>query len=337
MYDRGRCRIWNTPANVHRYDANNKELIDSPRTGGKYDLHSSGLRRLENCNDRLKARLTSWLIARRQHGEEQPTVDGEAIESLERRRDLYVYERVDRALRHIAKETRSVGDEVSLYLRQEDKLYPDDVAFDDQNTGLWRNLNALAYSESVSQEELQYLLDYAKTKQWIDFRQGGSAFVVTVDGYARLAELDQRNVESSRAFVAMWFDDSLTDAWEHGIKPGIEDVGYEAIRIDNREHINKIDDEIIAELRRARFVVADFTDGRGGARGGVYYEAGFAHGLNIPVIFTCRKDSLKRVHFDTRNYNHIVWENAEELRCKLARRIAAVIGDGPIKRANNGT
>ena len=65
--------------------------------------------------------------------------------------------------------------------------------------------------------------------------------------------------------------------------------------------------------------------------GGVYYEAGFAHGLDIPVIFCCRKDVLEKVHFDTRQYNHIVWEKPEELREKLANRIAAVIGDGPGK------
>ena len=35
----------------------------------------------------------------------------------------------------------------------------------------------------------------------------------------------------------------------------------------------------------------------------VYYEAGFAQGLNIEVIFTCRKDILEHMDFDTRQYN----------------------------------
>ena len=88
------------------------------------------------------------------------------------------------------------------------------------------------------------------------------------------------------------------------------------VRIDQQEHNNKIDDEIIAEIRRSRFVVADFTQGEKGARGGVYYEAGFAQGLGIEVIFTCRKDVLDNndIHFDTRQYNHIGWETPEELR-----------------------
>lgn len=45
--------------------------------------------------------------------------------------------------------------------------------------------------------------------------------------------------------------------------------------IGSKEHSNKIDDEIIGEIRRSAFIVADFT----GHRGGVYFEAGFAMGL----------------------------------------------------------
>ena len=173
-------------------------------------------------------------------------------------------------------------------------------------------------------------------------------FILTVEGYARLAELEKIAVDSSQAFVAMWFDDSMKYAYENGIKPGIEDAGYEPLPINRKEHINKIDDEIIAEIRRSRFLVADFTYKdieeienckdkeelkKVGARGGVYYEAGFAHGLNIPVIFTCRADLVEKVHFDTRQYNHITWEEnkLEEFRKALSDRISAVIGDGPHK------
>ena len=56
-------------------------------------------------------------------------------------------------------------------------------------------------------------------------------------------------------------------------------------------------------------MVADFTYGDDGERGGVYYEAGFAHGLNIPVFFTCQKGFLEKIHFDTRQYNHIEWRD----------------------------
>ena len=38
---------------------------------------------------------------------------------------------------------------------------------------------------------------------------------------------------------------------------------------------------------------------------------------------------LNEIHFDTRQFSHITWEDPEELKEKLANRIAAVIGDGP--------
>jgi len=104
------------------------------------------------------------------------------------------------------------------------------------------------------------------------------------------------------------------------------------IRIDKKEHNNKIDDEIIAEIRRSRFLIADFTCERKNVRGGVYYEAGFAQGLGIPVIWTCKDTSLTDLHFDTRQYSHIIWKNPADLLIQLKNRIGATIGDGPLPK-----
>ncbi len=129
----------------------------------------------------------------------------------------------------------------------------------------------------------------------------------------------------------MWFDPQVTDAWR-SIEQGIGAAGYQPLRIDQRQHNNKIDDEIVAAIRGSRFVVSDFT----GHRGGVYFEAGFAMGLGIPVIWLCRKDELEKAHFDTRQYNFIVWEQAglSELTKALKNRIEATIGRGPVPESN---
>ena len=127
----------------------------------------------------------------------------------------------------------------------------------------------------------------------------------------------------------MWFDKSMNEVCRVGIEPGIREAGYRALRIDREEYIDKIDDRIVAEIRRSRFLVADFTQGRGGARGGVYYEAGFAYGLGIPVFYTCHADLVECLHLDTRQYNHILWKTPDELRESLRNRIRRVLGDGP--------
>jgi hypothetical protein len=57
----------------------------------------------------------------------------------------------------------------------------------------------------------------------------------------------------------MWFNDVTHAAYNDGIELAIRDPGYRALRIDKKEHNNKIDDEIIAKIRRSKFLVADFT------------------------------------------------------------------------------
>jgi hypothetical protein len=60
-------------------------------------------------------------------------------------------------------------------------------------------------------------------------------------------------------------------------------------------------------------------------RSGVYFEAGFALGLPRTVIWTWRDDALKNVHFDTRQYSHVVWTEPTDLRTKLASSIKATV------------
>ena len=159
-----------------------------------------------------------------------------------------------------------------------------------------------------------------------------SAAKVTHKGYARYQELKGKSVDSSQAFVAMWFDSSMDAVYNEAIAPAIRDAGYEPVRVDNVQHNRKIDDEIIALIRRSRFIVADFTAGKPEEpRGGVYYEAGFAYGLGREVIYTCQYDFKGALHFDTRQYNHILWEKDKlsDFRQNLQNRIEATIGRGP--------
>ncbi|MBI4547696.1 MAG: hypothetical protein HY707_06945 [Ignavibacteriae bacterium] len=146
---------------------------------------------------------------------------------------------------------------------------------------------------------------------------------LTSNGWNRIAELERGHLgrENRQVFVAMSFAPEMDKVWEDGFRPGIKDAGFEAFRVDMCERNEKICDVIISEIRRSKFLVADFTL----HRQGVYFEAGMMLGLGRPVIYTCRKDELDKAHFDTRQYNHISWETPEELRLKLKRRIEATI------------
>lgn len=173
-------------------------------------------------------------------------------------------------------------------------------------------------------EELQYLLSLLKDLTYLERYEGsGSPFLVQVglEGWRRVADLQRDRRDSRRAFVAMWFDPSMLPAYTDGIQPALAAAGFEAVRIDSIEHVGKIDDRILSEIRRTGLLVADFT----GQRAGVYFEAGFALGLGIPVVWTCREDAMSEAHFDTRQYNHLVWTTSENLRERLLNRIRATI------------
>lgn len=142
-----------------------------------------------------------------------------------------------------------------------------------------------------------------------------------MEGWQKFEELQKRQPDSKQCFVAMSFNSELNDIYERGIKKAVKDAGFKPIRIDREEHNEKICDKIIAEIRKSRFIVADFTQ----QKHGVYFEAGFAMGLNIPVLWLCRKDDVDNLHFDIRQYNHIVWENHDDLYTQLKNRIQAVI------------
>jgi len=45
----------------------------------------------------------------------------------------------------------------------------------------------------------------------------------------------------------------------------------------------------------------------------------------LPVIYACRENSVKKTHFDLRNFNMVVWDDPAELRKKLTDRIRATI------------
>jgi nucleoside 2-deoxyribosyltransferase len=118
---------------------------------------------------------------------------------------------------------------------------------------------------------------------------------------------------------------SLDSLYNNHIRPAILEAGYdEPVRVDREQYNDRIDDHIVVGLKQCKFTVADYTF----QRSGVYYEAGFAHGQGKQVIMCCPKNEIDTLHFDTNHFNHIVYENGEELKTKLVDRILATIGPG---------
>lgn len=182
------------------------------------------------------------------------------------------------------------------------------------------SMPAIAYAKNS--EELSSMLVALQELKLLELKSKNPArCVLTLDGIQRAESLQKDVVNSKQCFVAMWFDGNMMDIYNKYIAKAAEDAGYQPLNISQKEYNDKICDQIIAEIRKSKFLIADYT----GNRGGVYFEAGFALGLGLPVIWTCRKDELEKLHFDVNHYNFIVWETGEELYEKLKYRIQATI------------
>ena len=107
--------------------------------------------------------------------------------------------------------------------------------------------------------------------------------------------------------MAMEFDDQqLDEVFGQVFKPAARRAGFNLVKLTEQPRAGLIDVRLRAELRRARFVVADLTTDNLGA----YWEAGFAEGLGRPVIYTCRLDQFEnaRTHFDVNHSLTIKWD-----------------------------
>jgi hypothetical protein len=145
---------------------------------------------------------------------------------------------------------------------------------------------------------------------------------LTLEGLARIEKITEQS-NSRYCFVAMSFDKELAHVYSDGIQPALSETGFIPF-IVSESHVESdktINDEIIAGIKKSRFTIADFTQ----HKHGVYFEAGYALGRNQKVIYTCREDELGKAHFDTRNFQHIVWSTPEDLKKKLVDKINAFI------------
>ncbi len=158
---------------------------------------------------------------------------------------------------------------------------------------------------------------------------------ITPKGWEKFDELTRAQADvKNPVFVAMWFGRPQQDGdpdhseqmlvlFEENIKTACTEAGWQAKRADTDEHNEPIMDRIIADIRKAPFLIADLTNNNQG----VYYEAGLAHGLGREVIFCCPEG--QKVHFDVTGINRVVYETPERLYDRLLNRILKTKGEGP--------
>lgn len=78
--------------------------------------------------------------------------------------------------------------------------------------------------------------------------------VLSLRGWERVGALAREvRPTSTKAFVAMWFHESMALVYNEGFYPALYGLGYDPIRVDREEYLGKVDDFIIARIRRALY------------------------------------------------------------------------------------
>jgi hypothetical protein len=134
--------------------------------------------------------------------------------------------------------------------------------------------------------------------------------------------IGRKIAESNAAFIIMAFGDQAPNFLpvvdiQSSIKRGCEAAGVSAHRVDELEHSGPITNLILDQIKSHRFLISDLTH----ERQNVYYEVGYAHGMQKEVILTAQIGTT--IHFDIANYNVIFYKSGTELEGRVAKRLHA--------------
>ena len=199
----------------------------------------------------------------------------------------------------------------------------------------WSKYSRLFYSEYENDlgklsDELTNIVSILRNLGYVDIRGNKDkmiyyqTFVLTYNGLKKINELQEQNKSSRNIFIAMSFKEDYKYIGQ-AFKDAIIDAGFQPIIINDKEHNNYIMPQIFYEIENCAAVVMDLTEPNNGA----YYEAGYALGHNKEVIACCKRttfeDKDKRPHFDIAQKSMIIWDDVEDLKQKLTKRIKYTI------------
>lgn len=157
-------------------------------------------------------------------------------------------------------------------------------------------------------QEFMYYFFQAESLNYIEHIQRVTEVRLKIEGWKRISQLRSlRPIVGKRAFMAMQYGDpDHIGLFETYFKPAIKQTGFDLVLLRTVLKAGLIDNQLRVQIRNSRFLLADLTNGNHGA----YWEAGYAEGIGIPVIYLCRKSDFAsaKTHFDTNHLTTIVWD-----------------------------
>lgn len=332
------CPIWGTRAGMGDA-ASAPDTLFSPRAGGAFVVADADALRgalqeqtpAQKMN--LRRALSNWVTENQMRG---GTAEFSA-ETVSQIRNLAA-----------ADPRRATGDALSVRERGDRLLLLLDALAADLSQPVHidedcRNL-ALAWSATKNRKALWFILRDLERQSCIDLESRVSAEgpqqFATVQGEGLKRVESMRQVLHAPAaevvFAAMWGGAGSAALFEEAIAPAVSANGLRAARLPRETLGNRPVGESLAAIRGSRMVIVEMTGDPGEmAPGGLWFEAGFAAGCGVPVLWTCRDDEALRsalsLDLESAPSGFLFWKTTEELRDGLTERIGVLLaGGGPM-------
>ena len=218
------CEICDKPAEFSEIKSPRwREVRRCPRCGEFEFDGSAGLPKKPSTDEIV--RLSGWVRDQNAAGGVPATLTRETWHQVVRRRLPGLRERANRVLGVIARKHPDVRKMINL---------PE----------LAEELELLGVTYSQTSDEAMQLIHILLDDGYLKWgTTPGRDGHLTPKGLLA-AEALGASGSGSQGFVAMSFDPSLREVWTNGFHPGIFTAGYDPVRIDNKDYVGAITDEM---------------------------------------------------------------------------------------------
>ncbi|WP_424769228.1 hypothetical protein [Paenibacillus sp. sgz302251] len=168
----------------------------------------------------------------------------------------------------------------------------------------------LTYSPNL--QELVYIIEKLRSEQSI-IREVATLRLTDKGWSEAAARAGGKKLKS--CIVLLPNGNEICEEWTESVFPKIEQCGYIPLlfHYSDRENRDKHTTQLISE---SQMVIADLTI----PSPEVYFAAGYALGLNIPVIWTVKRSAADKLPVQYHPIRPIIWDTLEELAAMLQQK-----------------
>ncbi|HRN67708.1 MAG TPA: hypothetical protein PK205_11490 [Promineifilum sp.] len=132
---------------------------------------------------------------------------------------------------------------------------------------------------------------------------------------SRLKEAGLSSETKPLVFVAMPFDEKMSDVFHYGIRGAVNNAGYLCERVDQTHFTGDVMEYVKLRIRQADLVLADLTQ----ANANVYLEVGYAWGCEKQTVLLVQ--DANELKFDVKSQRCLIYKSIRELEEMLHREL----------------